>query len=340
MTNVDVTAIVLEKLRALFSEVFGSPAQTAQFLADPSSAFAAHDLVPSDLAGVDIDQLVGQCAVPGGSAAYVGGTASTVGNAGAVHAGAVAAAGSSNGYAGAPHSGDGVGHVGGGHPGDGDYLPTAQIVEQVTAITNQYYAYDDHSWTVTVIGNGNLVESGTGHAGGADAIAAGEDLGNAVTGVDAQAIGGADTGQANTGDGAVPADGGIVGSVNTGVIDDGVTAVGDLGPSLEFGAGSPSVVEGWNTGGSNTGGSNIGGAAVGSDPSSAPDDYTDNSPYADESFTDQSPDYYSDTGYTDVSDHLDAGYTAGGHHGDVIYGNDSATAIEDGPGGQEVLTVG
>lgn len=229
MTNVDVTPTVVEKLRELFDKVFGSEEQTANFLADPEGSFAAHDISPSDLDGVDVDQVIGMCGNPGAPAhhdysssagGYSGGYAGAAsgGYAGAASGGSVAGGAVSGGAV----AGGAVAGAGGG----GVATANAATIQQVSAVTNQYhYSYDDHSSNVNVFGHGNVVTSETNHAEG-DGSLAGDGNENVATGDGSQVIDGDNNGQANTGDGAVQVDGDNEAPINTGH-NDGVISGGD-----------------------------------------------------------------------------------------------------------------
>lgn len=154
------------------------------------------------------------------------------------------------------------------HGSSGGWSPPADIVQQVTQISQQYV--DDHSTEVTVFGDGNVVDTTTSHADGDGAVAgddlygvatgensvaagddvdgaatgdgavaAGDDVENAATGDGAQIIDGDNYGQAVTGD-----DNELVGGDKMTATDGGVIADGDISAPVNTGTNTGIMADG------------------------------------------------------------------------------------------------
>lgn len=278
MASIEVTQVMMDKLRAMYQSVFSSEKDTADFLADPAPKFEEYEVDPAMLGDVDVDQVVNNCAYPTGG-----------------------------GYAGGGYAGGGAA-AGGGTA----YVPPPQTVQQVSQVTQNYY--EDHSVTYTdnstdidnsvdvdidgpvhgdvdidpvnlnQVGDGNV-----GNIGDGDVLAAtGEGAsvenveGDKVTAGDGSVIGlGAGDVVGATGDGAVAAGDDIEAPVNTGV-NTGILADGDLddvvlgdgnqvnnvdgsadGAVFGDNSGLAGGIDIDTTGGSATGGAGTGGSADG-----------------------------------------------------------------------------
>lgn len=229
MASIEVTQVMMDKLRAMYQSVFSSEQDTADFLADPAPKFEEYEVDPGVLGDVDVDQVVNSCAYPSGGS------------------------GGGGGYAGGGYAGGGAGGGGG-----AAYTPPPQAVQQVSQVTQNYYA--DHSVTYTdnstdidnsvdvdidgpvhgdvdidptnlnQVGDGNV-----GNIGDGDVLAATGDgasvenvEGDKVTAGDGSVVGlGSGDVVGATGAGAVAAGDDINAPVNTGV-NSGILADGDL----------------------------------------------------------------------------------------------------------------
>lgn len=235
-SNVELSPLLLEKLKAFFANVFSSEKDTQDFLEDPDGAFAAHGIDADILSDVDVDQLVNSCAYPQGESYSSGGTGGSAGGSSAGGGGSLGAA-----------------------PGGG-YSPPPQTVQQVTQVTQQYYqdnstTYIDASDNSTHIDNSvdvdvegdlhgdvdidtqNLNQVGDGNVGNI-----GDGDVNAATGDGAVAQQGGEGNLAATG-GGVANDGTITDSaINTGVNTGNL--VGDVDDSnLNFGDGDQTATQ-------------------------------------------------------------------------------------------------
>jgi hypothetical protein len=231
-SNVELSPLLLEKLKAFFANVFSSDKDTQDFLGDPDGAFAAHGIDAGILSNVDIDQLVNSCAYPEGGGQPGGGA----GGAGSGGGGAAASA------------------------GGGGYAPPPQTVQQVTQVTQQYYqdnsttfidasdnsTHIDNSVDVDVEGGlhgdididtQNLNQVGDGNVGNI-----GDGDVNAATGDGAVAQQGGEGNVAATG-GGVAAGGSISDSpINTGINTGNM--VGDVDDAnLNFGDGNQTATQ-------------------------------------------------------------------------------------------------
>lgn len=197
---------VIAELKAMIQNIFSNPDAAMQYASDPNGTLAAQGITDGDLSGVDLYQLVDQCATEAGLPestkqalqSYGGGSASS---SAASHQSAQ----------------DVVQHL--------NYV-TYQTYEGDEQITQQLINYQDYSTNidnsveVEVDGDvhGDLeVETTNVNATGDGAVAAGDDATGVATGDGAIAAGDdIEDSQLNTGDGAVQAGDDINAPVNTG----------------------------------------------------------------------------------------------------------------------------
>lgn len=218
---------VYQSLRDLINQILGDREAALQYAEDPEGTLAAQGITDSDLDGVDIRQLVGECApghpLPGNVQqslqSYSGG------------------GGAPSGYQGPPPP-----------PAGGGHASTQEVVQHLNYVTYQTYEGDeqitqqlinyednstniDNSVDVDVDGDvhGDLdLETTNVNATGDGAVAAGQDAEGVATGDGAIAAGDdIRDSQLNTGDGAVQAGEDINAPVNTGEFT-GVQADGDV----------------------------------------------------------------------------------------------------------------
>lgn len=195
-----------EALKDFISQlVGGNEALALQYADDPNGTLAEQGITDGDLSGVDMYQLVEECAAPyGGVPGYGGGSAPAqypVSSPPPAHAGHTSTQ-------------EVVQHL--------NYV-TYSTYEDNSTITQQLINYEDNSTnidnSVDVDVDGDFegdIETTNVNATGDGAVAAGDDVENAATGDGAQIIDGDNTGNANTGDGAVQAGDDINAPVNTG----------------------------------------------------------------------------------------------------------------------------
>lgn len=207
---------VYAALKQLIESILGDRDQAAQFAGDPQGTLAAQGITDGDLSQVDVRQLVGECAsgadLPDGPRQLLQ-SYSSGGGAPASYPVKPPPAGG-----GAQSPEQVVQHL--------NYVTYATYEgdEYVTQQLINYEEYDystniDNSVDVDVDGDvhGDIdLETTNVNATGDGAVAAGEDVENAVTGDDSVLVDGDNSGLINTGDGAVQADGDIDAPVNTG----------------------------------------------------------------------------------------------------------------------------
>ena len=211
-------------LKEFIQKLLGDRDFAAEYAQDPDGVLAAHGLTEADLSGVDIRQVVGDCA---GTVPLAPDTRSALqhySSGGPAPAGPLSPPPPPSAH---PQPAELVQHL--------NYV-TYVAYEGDEHITQQLINYQDYSTNidnsvnVDVDGDfhGDLdIETTNVNATGDGAVAGGGDVENAATGDGSQIIDGDNFGQANTGDGAVLADGDINAPVNTGV-NTGIIADGDV----------------------------------------------------------------------------------------------------------------
>lgn len=233
----------VQAIQALVNKIFSGDQQAAlQYAEDPDGTLAEQGISDADLSGLDMRQLVADCA-EGHDLPYSTQQAMqsyTSGGGGPSYPVSAPPATSHT-------ASEVVQHL--------NYV-TYATYEGDEQITQQLISYEDYSTNidnsvdvevdgdvegdfdletnnVSATGDGAVAagEDAEGVATGDGAVAAGEDVENAATGDGSQIIDGDNLGQANTGDGAVQSGGDIEAPVNTGDFD-GVQADGDVENSV------------------------------------------------------------------------------------------------------------